>query len=74
MPITKMYPMYLKCGYVGGYGCCCPGHWEFAAPLEEDERQTNNRAELKAASAAIPKVTQRTVIFAYSKYVLDGVH
>ena len=46
---------------MGGYDCCFPGNWEFTAPLEEDERQTNNRAELKAAIAAILKVTPRTV-------------
>ena len=57
----------------GGYGCCFPGHWEFAAPVEEDERQTNNRAELKVAITAVLKVRQRTVIFGDSEYVLDGV-
>ena len=46
-----------------GYGCCFPGHWEFAAPFDEDERQTNNRAELKGAIAGELKVMRRTVIF-----------
>ena len=48
---AKQHP---KCGYVGWYGCCFLGR----APLEEDERQTNNKAELKAAIAAVLKVTQ----------------
>ena len=56
-----------------GYGCCFPGNWESIAPLEEDERQTSNRAELKAAIAAVLEVTHRPVIFGDSKYVLDGV-
>ena len=57
----------------GGYGCCFQGHWEFAVPLEEEEQQTNNIVELKAAIAAVLKLTQRSVIFGDSKNVLDGV-
>ena len=64
---------YDNCGYVGEYGWCFPGPWEFVAPLDEDERQTNNMAELEAAIAAVMKVTWRTVVFGDSKYVLDGV-
>ena len=64
---------YEKSGYVGGYDCCFPGNWEFTAPLEEDEHQTNNRAKLKAAIVAVLKVTQHTVIFRDSKFVLDQV-
>ena len=55
-----------------GYRCCFPGQCEFAAPLDEDQQQTNNRVELKAAIAAVLKVTHRTVIFGEPKYVLEG--
>ena len=44
-----------------------------AAPLDEDQRQTNDMAELNAAIAAGLKVTQRTVIFGDSGCVLDNV-
>ena len=57
----------------GGYECCFLCHWELAAPLDKDERQTNNRAEFKAAIAAVLKATQRTAMFGDSKYVLDGI-
>ena len=58
---------------MGGFGSCHQGHWEFSSPLDTLEKQTNNRAELKAAISAIVKVTQKTVIFGDSTYVLHGV-
>ena len=64
---------YSKAGWVGGFGSCHHGHWMFSSPLDTLEKQTNNRAELKAASSAVVKVTQKTVIFGDSTYVLDGV-
>ena len=33
---------YDKSGNFGGYGCCFRGNWEFTAPLEEDECQTQS--------------------------------
>ena len=67
---AKHYP---KAGWVGGFGSCHQGHWEFSSPRDTLERQTNNRAELKAAIFAVVKVTPKTVIFGDSTYVLDGV-
>ena len=58
---------------MGGFGSCHQGHREFSSPLDTLEKQTNNRAELKAAISAIVKVTQKTVIFGDSTYVLHGV-
>ena len=52
---------------------CHQGHWEFSSPPDTLEKQTNNRAELKAAISTVVKVTQKTVIFGDSTYVLDGV-
>ena len=68
--LAKHYP---KAGWVGGFGSCHQGHWEFSSPLNTLEKQTSNRAELKAAISAVVKVTQKTVIFGDSTYVLDGV-
>ena len=67
---AKRYP---KAGWVGGFGSCHQGHWEFSSPLDTLEKQTNNRAELKATISAVVKVTQKTVIFGDPTYVLDGV-
>ena len=67
---TKYYP---KAGWVGGFGSCHQGHWEFSSPLDALKKQTNNRAELKAAISAVVKVTQKTVIFGDSTCVLDAV-
>ena len=67
---AKSYP---KIGMVGGFGSCHLGHWEFSSPLDTLEKQTNNRAELKAAISAVVKVTQKIIIFGDSQYVLDGV-
>ena len=67
---AKYYP---KAGWVGGFGSCHQGHWEFSSPLDTLEKQTNNRAELKAAISAVVKVSQKTAIFGDSTYVLDGV-
>ena len=50
---AKHYP---KAGWVGGFGSCHQGHWEFSSPLDTLEKQTNNRAELKAAISAVVKV------------------
>ena len=65
---AKYYP---KAGWVGGFGSCHQGQWEFSSPLDTLEKHTNNRAESKAAISAVVKVTQKTVIFGDS--VLDGV-
>ena len=67
---AKHYP---KAGWVGGFGSCRQGHWEFSSPLVTLENQTNNRAELKAAISPVVKVPQKTVIFRDSTYVLVGV-
>ena len=58
---------------VGGFASCHLGHWEFSSPLDTLEKQTNNRAKLKAAILAVVKVTQKTIIFGFSHYALDGV-
>ena len=60
---------YSKAGWVS----CHREHWEFSSPLDTLETQTHNRAELKAAISAVAKVTQNTVIFGDSAYVLHGV-
>ena len=65
--LRKSYP---KVGIVGG---CHLGHWEFSSPRDTLEKQTNNRAELKAAISAVVKVTSKTVIFGDSQYVLNEV-
>ena len=63
----------IHAGLVGGFGSCHQGHREFSSPLDTLEQQTNNRAQLKAAICVVVKVTQKTVIFGDSTYVLDGV-
>ena len=35
------------------------GLWEFSFPLDMSEKQTNNRAQLKAAISALVKVSQK---------------
>ena len=67
---AKYYP---KAGRVGGFGSCHMGHREFSSPLDTLEKQTNNRAELKAVISAVVTVSQKTVIFGDSCYLLDGV-
>ena len=57
---------------MGGFGKCQEGHWEISSPLDTLEKQTSNRAELKAAISAVVKVSQNTAIFGDSLYVLDG--
>ena len=58
---------------MGVFGKCHQGHWEFSSPLDTLEKQTNNRAQLKAAISAVMKVTQKAIIFGDSTYLLDGV-
>ena len=67
---AKYYP---KAGWVGVCRSCHQGHWESSSPLDTLEKQTNNRAELKAEIWAVVKVSQKTVIFGDSSYVLNGV-
>ena len=56
-----------------GFGRCHQGRWEFSSPLDTLEKQTNIKAELKAAVSAVVEVSQKTVIFGDSTYVLDCV-
>ena len=67
---AKYYP---TSGWVGFFGSCHHGQWEFSSPLETLEKQTNNGADSKAAISAVVKVSQKTIIFGDSSYVLDGM-
>ena len=58
---------------VRGFGRHHLGHWDLSSPPDTTEHQTNNRVKLKAAISAGVKVTQKTVVFGDSHYVLDGV-
>ena len=68
-------------GAVGGYGWTVPGRPELnnAAPLPPNEEQTNNRAELRGASAALRCGTQQfpsrpVVIVGDAEYVIKGMN
>ncbi|CUG35397.1 ribonuclease H1, putative [Bodo saltans] len=63
-------------GYGGFYGNNDPRN--FSEPLRPDERQTNNRGELKAAIHAIRQATESSStnplhIHTDSRYVIDGI-
>ena len=61
-------------GYLGRWLWeLCLGQREFSSPLDVLEKQTDNKAELKAAISEVVKLTYTTIIFRDSKYVLDGV-
>ena len=50
------------------------GHWEFPSPLDVSEKQPHKkRAELKAATLILLKISQKTVIFGDFLCVLDGL-